>query len=255
MPRKIAPPPPPPSSAVDKTTPSKPGRPRKHEIVLPNHGSRVARAKMRILLAFLKNPHSTVKWCWEHTSMSDTDPTAPMAKDWVAFATIQTACKQEKWVDYRASMWEDVTRNVFAVAKQEIVQQELEETGVLKDLHTRLITTLKGENAPKAKTLEGVVGAIVKLDKRISEKRLGVAGRMAGGAAPGGEGGEGAPGGARPEPPQIADGLSEAEVQEVAMAIVRKRAGVSSPTAGIPTPSEDSDADPDTDEDDDGDDE
>lgn len=198
--------------------PKKKGKPRKAptaDISLPTTAKQ---ALFRGMFVYVGNPGMSLRQIWEHARMED-DDTSPYLKECISWFAFSKAAARGKWYQRRETHWRDIEARVLAQLKTTAIQKELEEIGVLEGMQSLAVETAhSGEAQPKS--LEGLLGAIVALDKRLSAKRD----RIYAAAAAAGVDTEDAP--ELPEAPSVDATYTDDEVEWMAIQLAKRRAGL-----------------------------
>jgi hypothetical protein len=186
-------------------------------------------AEMVAFIEYMRHPDRKIEDVWENTLLDRSDPDSPKLREVIALATLRNAAGAQDWIGRRKEYWSDIRAKVLDAAKDEIVQRELGEIAVMERMKITTEGHIFGDESRdimplKPETFEGAVGAYVKLDKRIGEKRTSTAVHIAKAVEGGATVPTGAPGAMAI--PVIEDGLDETDIAEMSRAIAAKRAGL-----------------------------
>lgn len=178
---------------------------------------------MRALFIYMRFPDIALRTVWEEHRMGD-DDSAPYIRDCIPWKTLEHHATKGEWASRREEHWEEVEYRVLEELKSSTIRKEIEETLTLEQIMTDAIADL--DNA-SVKSKEGLLGAIVRLDKHIMEKRdraIGIA--VAAGVDPV----TGAPTSVTSRNPRAIQAddvdLSDDEIEELAILYTEKRAGL-----------------------------
>lgn len=186
------------------------------------------RAVMRGFMCYLKRPGASVKAIWESERLEE-DADAPHLQDCISWDQFAEWAQRQSWRVRRNEHWDDVRKRVEKHVKSEHVQRELDEITVLERAKEEVLSHVFGTGGMakvKPKTLEGAIDALVKLDKRTSDKRV----RVTEETAAASEGSDGTGDNRRVDGSPITtsamldnDGFSDADVEAMADAWARSR--------------------------------
>lgn len=196
----------------------------------------VQRALFRAHQLFLGDPDATLDDVWRHGRVDLNDTRSALVCDLVSWDNLARHAKAENWKGEKDVFWDGVQRRVLALAQNRVVQQQAEELARLEGLERRLF---EATVTTPARSLEGLVGAITRIDGLKGAKRDAIARRLAGEGGgqrsrnPEGRGDAREPtssAAAGTSGPVISGpvetGLSPAEAEKLARALAAERAGV-----------------------------
>lgn len=176
------------------------------------------------MLLFIQHPGLSVREIYENFRVDEKDPESPYIRDKVTWHSFREAARQSDWTDRREAHWLKIEKSILDHMHSDHVKQELAEMAQLQAAVDRLNLHIHGgvdADIPiepvKPKSLEGVIGALVQLDKQMSAKRARVAAETA--AAP-----EAA--GSVVSGPVVEDNLTDEEVRQLAHNLISARAGL-----------------------------
>lgn len=255
------PPPPPPAPPAPDAPPA--DAERLHGTNTWVKWDKPAQAQAAIIAAigiYMNTPGISVRRIWEAYLLDESDPESPAIRDMIGMSTLQRAAALGKWKRRREKLWQDAGVRVMEAFQSQIVQRTVHELGRLEEASDVIFQKLVGPDAPKVKSFEGALGAFLAVDKRMSEKRNEVA-QVATAAAMNAQASlvDGEEGPIVPDfanPPVLEDGLSDAQILNMAKAAAATAAGLTAKPKPKPQslePDEDYDED-DEDTDDDTDD-
>ena len=142
---------------------------------------------LRAYIAYIDNPDLSIDDVWRTMRMDPDDDASTMISDLVPKNQLARYSTNHKWNRLRREFWKRVKDRIAIKIEDAAVNSELREIDDLNDTRRRLLENIRGEGgyAPvAAKTLEGAVGALVKLDSRVGDKRVRVAAIASAGAQP-----------------------------------------------------------------------
>lgn len=209
--------------AQQKAPPPPPARKRKRgsatrEIELKESPT-LEQARMRAMFLYLRNPGLSIREIWEHFRM-DEDDESPYIKEFISWATLARRATAQKWRQRRDEHWHDIERRVLLKLKTSAVQREIDEIATLETVMEHAVS-LTTETKPKS--LEGLLNAIINLDKRMAGKRDRIAAHAA-------EAGVNEDTGdlhvITVESPSVVDQFTDEEIEEMAVAMAKRRAGM-----------------------------
>jgi hypothetical protein len=184
-------------------------------------------AIFRAYHVYMRNPGMGVRQVWTTGVMSE-DEGATYIRDCCSLAYVMKVAQKDKWRSRRQEFWQDIRAAVMEHAQTELVQREIEEMVSLELASAIAMKHIQGDDkagieAVKPKSLEGAIGALVQLDKRMGEKRRVIANDAADAAARIETATDTVGGGAMP---LIEDGYTDADIAAMAKAVATKRAGI-----------------------------
>lgn len=207
--------------------------PRKARPATPKEGidlSRSAEIQIAVfhgMTHYIHNPGLSVRDVWDtgRVGIEDGDP---YIKDLIGWPYFEKYASRMKWSLKRDEHWHEIERRVLEASKNARVTEMLEEMERLREAREVLMANIVGgpNIAPVApKTLEGAVGALVKIDAHFDKKRDTIMAIQAAAAS------------TTPEAdvidaieaPPLEDGLSDEEVAKLTVDLVRLRAGIPEP--------------------------
>ncbi len=187
-------------------------------------------ATFRGMLLYIQHPGLTIRQVYDNYRLTDEDGSQPLA-ELISWSAFHKRAVDARWAQKREEHWEGVERRVLAHLQTDHVQSELEEMSTLAAAEARLNLYIHGGTEDdgtkidpvKPKSLEGTVKALLELDKLRSIKRQRVVDATAAAAAL--EEKETGPAGAG-NGVIVEDTFDDAEIEELADRIARRRAGV-----------------------------
>lgn len=126
-------------------------------------------------IRYIERPRASLRAVWESEAVGAEDD-APFIRDIMAWEYFQTHATRMRWRARRKDHWIEVRSAVERGIKDEQVQRTLAELGTLDAAEGALLEYIlgnpgKGIDPIAPKSLEGAVGALVKLDERRDKKR------------------------------------------------------------------------------------
>ena len=214
-----------------------PAPPKKEAAILRHTGSevdidgatRANQAIFRTMLRYIESPGRSLRQVWGTEHLTD-DEESPMISECVSWFVIDKASARGKWPSKRETHWLEIERRVLATLRTKAVDREVDELAKMEAVdavlhnHIHGVTDEHGETIIKAvspKTLEGAVGALVKLGQYRDKKRERVLSAMAGAASV-----DEADVMDVINDPMVEDNLSDEEALQLAMDLAMRRAGI-----------------------------
>lgn len=237
------PPPPPPrpwrrgkrSPAIVKPVEVKNGKVRVTRSVEVDLGgaSLRARAKLVGMMEYVRNPGLSLRQVWQQTPLDSADPGGLLVQDVVTDQQFRSWAHDGRWSSYKKALWADVEHRVLEAIAGETVRKELTEIDGFEKLREDAVSRLK-DTEPKS--FEGVLNAVVTLDKHIVTKRDRISTALAQHAAAGAPAlkvPEDAESAALPEPlaPDIGDSMTDEDFMRMARAVAEGRVLEGQPAA------------------------
>jgi len=132
-------------------------------------------AKMRGLLRYIQRPDASLRTIWETERLKDDDD-SPFLHEVISWKSLSDTARRDQWLDRRRDHWRRVQDRVLEHAQTEQVQAEVAEIGLLEQVRSAMLANILGDpergiKAALPKSLEGVIGQLVNVDKRVSQKR------------------------------------------------------------------------------------
>lgn len=191
--------------------------------------SRKRTAAFVALQLYLEDPDVALVDVWRHGRM-DADPNAPLINELVSIEDLRKIATAEQWGKKKERFWAEIQARVLSEAQTKIIDREIREIDQLEQVSARLLAAAlrEGDQALKVGSLESATRALVALDEHLGKKRDRVARQVAAAVIS-----------KVPQPltgdttaparvvPEIEDGITEAEVQQLArqLALSRVEAG------------------------------
>tara|TARA_Y100000034_G_scaffold106088_1_gene134529 strand:- start:104 stop:787 length:684 start_codon:yes stop_codon:yes gene_type:complete len=180
-------------------------------------------AIFRAFHVYMRNPGLSVRQVWESGIMSEEENSIPI-RDCCGLDYLIKVAQKDKWRSRRQEFWQDIRAKVMEHAQNEMVQREIVEMTDLEAARGTAMAHITGtgeHEAVKPKSLEGAIGALVQLDKRIGDKRKRIAADASEAAGRMDATTEGRAVGAIPV---IEDGYNDDEIEAMARTIAITRA-------------------------------
>jgi hypothetical protein len=184
------------------------------------------------MIVYIQNPGSNLREVWASAKLDADDDDSPALHELVSYSTFEGYSKRQGWSKKRQDHWSEIERRVLEEAKTDAVQRELREIEILDAVGTVLIGNITGITDAAGnviiqgalpKSLEGAVTAFIKLDQHRMGKRDRVM-KVLAQAAGDHEGSSKTSLNVVPSNPEIEDNLSDAELRQLAHALVDQRA-------------------------------
>lgn len=189
-------------------------------------------AVIAAMQAYFLYPTLTLRSVWENFTVDLEDPESTPIREAVKYRTIELRASRGNWQERRKEHWRQIENRILAKLQSDMVEREAAEIKKLDKLTgvaESYIYGVRDPNDPDAwliapvrpRSMEGVVGALAKIDERMSIKRRFVADALKTAASP--------------DPSEITDArsltatvpddsLSDEEINEITRRIVAKRA-------------------------------
>ena len=198
--------------------------------VVLDRASMTRQAIFRSFHVYIRNPGMSVRQVWDTGLMSEDEGGTPI-KDCCSLSYIKRVAQNDKWRTRRQEFWQDIRAAVMEHAQNELVQREIEEMATLEQASVIAMRHIRGDaaldiEAVKPKSLEGAIGALVQLDKRLGDKRRRIA-TDAADAAGRVEATETTVTGAIPA---VEDGYTDQDIAAMARAVATERTGTKDET-------------------------
>lgn len=229
----IPPPPPPPPPLLPKK-PKVTGKPRgpvrggkwragRTEIDLGGVDPR-ARAKFVGLIAYVRSLGMSLRQIWQQTPLDEDEPDGTLIADVVEYDAFCKWAREDKWEDEREKLWQYVKRRSLEVVGGEMVTQEIAAIHRLDALRSRVEERFEDT---EAKSFEGLVAVMLRLEEMISGKRYRLSEllprALAAEASTEIPAGDGVP--ALPAPPALEDELTDEDFATMIHAVLQRRIG------------------------------
>ena len=177
-------------------------------------------ARMRAQFIYVQQRGVSLRKVWNDYRMDEDDPDSPLIRECVSWQHLERGALAGKWKDLRDRHWKSVEAQVFARLQTSAVERELEE---IEELDALMAEAINLTRVTEPNSFEGMVGGVVRLSKLLTEKRNNV---IAAAAAAGVEPVKGTPPARVVGPSRVPDDLSDTDVAAMAVALARRRAGV-----------------------------
>ena len=197
---------------------------------------RVRQAIFRAQMLYFMHPGATLQAVWDHGLMGDDDEADPIRTCVsIDYLRRMASPKFGNWRSRRDTFWLGVERRAFTALQGRAVEREMEELAGLEGVRTRLMQHIVGDadgkvTAAKPRSLEGLVAALLRLDKRTGDKRDRITTAAAAAAANSPQevdpGMPTAGGARRGTGPVYEDGLSQDEILAMSRAVAKSRAAL-----------------------------
>lgn len=209
--------------------PKKKKRPKNSSVDISGVRKRSMRAKIVGMTAYMRDPDLSVKAVWETTPLDPDDPDSLLIRDVIGLKMFARHARKGNWVSERKKLWLGVEQRAKAELQSKIMEEEAAALSRLQVATSSLINAIQGDEDTgvkpvAAKTLEGAVTALVRLESFKAKRRDEIRDHLASVAAHGHTGdpeaGTGGP------VVQREDRLSDEEIEEFTKQIVMRRAGM-----------------------------
>lgn len=187
----------------------------------------------KAMMIYMDTPGLSLRELWRTRRMGD-DDTAPYFRECISWYTLERLSINGRWAKRRDEHWRAVEKRVLTALQTSAVERELDELKAMEGVESVLMQHIHGVTdehgnvqvaAVKPKTLEGAVGALVKLGQYRDKKRERVQEDIASRAVMQDDDGESATVTVN-NAPEIVDAMNEDEIEAMAIALARKRAGL-----------------------------
>ena len=134
------------------------------------------RAKLVGMLAYVRAGGLSVRQVWQQTPLDSLEPDGLLLCDVVDYEQFHGWSKYGRWRDERDKLWGEIEQRALRAVAGQAVQQEIAEVQKLEDLRKQAEVQL---GLAEPKSFEGMVRALLAVDRRISEKRGAIADSVA----------------------------------------------------------------------------
>ena len=179
-------------------------------------------AATRAQFIYLRHDGISLKEVWDRFRMDPEDDTSKPIRECISFDHLRQLAAKGGWRQQRETMWNGIRSRVLSELQTAAARKELEEIEAMEEASQDAYSELPGT---EAKTKEGLISAIVKMDNHVMKKRdrlVNAAAAVSAELDP--VSGVSGPGGLLG--PELEDDYTEEDIDAMALALAMSRAGV-----------------------------